>query len=102
MNKRIYISGPITNNKNYESQFAEAASYLLSAGYVPVNPALMARVVPYDATYEEIMNLDLCLLDLCDSIYMLHGWQESKGAMLEYGYAQAKDKLIFKEDEKTL
>lgn len=40
------------------------------------------------------MRLDLHLMDLCEAVYMLKGWQESKGANREYGYALAKDKII--------
>jgi hypothetical protein len=44
--------------------------------------------------------MDICLrlLDRCDTIYMLDGWQQSKGANREYGYALAKDMMIIKED----
>ena len=34
--------------------------------------------------------VDLVLLDLCDTIYMLKGWEQSCGANREYGYALAK------------
>ncbi|MBO5208498.1 MAG: DUF4406 domain-containing protein [Lachnospiraceae bacterium] len=37
------------------------------------------------------------MLDMCDAIYMLDGWQQSCGANRECGYALAKDKIILKE-----
>lgn len=45
------------------------------------------------------MEIDLCLLELCDAICMLKGWQESKGANREYGYALAKDITIIREED---
>ena len=95
MNKkcRIYISGPITGTKDYLERFGKAGLKLIEQGYKVINPACIAAVMPY-LTYEEYMRLDLFLLDMCDAVYMLKGWQESKGANREYGYALAKDKII--------
>lgn len=39
----------------------------------------------------------MLLLDMCDTIYMLDGWQQSRGANREFGYAFAKDMLIINE-----
>ena len=38
--------------------------------------------------------MDYTMLDIADAIYMMTGWEKSKGACIEYGYAQAKDKKI--------
>lgn len=42
----------------------------------------------------EFMKIDFMLLDLCDAIYMMPGWDLSKGACMERGYAMAKDLII--------
>lgn len=34
----------------------------------------------------------------CDAIYLLDGWQQSRGANREYGYALAKDMMILDEN----
>lgn len=36
---RIYISGPITGQKDYKETFALAADRIEEAGHEPVNPA---------------------------------------------------------------
>lgn len=54
-----------------------------------INPAYNDDVMP-NAKYEEYMELDMFLLNLCDGIYMLKGWKTSCGANREYGYALAK------------
>lgn len=76
----VYISGPITGNENYQRQFAEADLLLRSKGYDVFNPAALNHA---DWTYNDYMKYDIrCLLD-CDRIYMLKGWETSKGSRLE-------------------
>ena len=40
------------------------------------------------------MKVSFCLLDMCEAIYMINGWEKSYGANREYGYALAKDKVV--------
>lgn len=86
---RIYISGPITGIDNYKEIFREAEERISSSGHDVINPAELNEVLP-DLEYEEFMKLDFTLLDLCDAILMLEGWEKSKGAVREYHYAMAK------------
>ena len=96
---KIYISGSITNNPNYKEDFERAEDYLQreypSADII--NPALVNSFLPKSTTYEERMKMCFCMLDMCDSIYMLKGWEKSCGANREYGYALAKDMVIMYE-----
>ena len=39
-------------------------------------------------------HIDINLIDLCDAIYMLRGWDMSRGANREYGYASGLGKTI--------
>lgn len=97
MSNRIYISGAITGTEDYMKRFAKAEKYLTERGYSVVNPAKVNAQLPEDTTYEEYMKTSLCMLDMCDSIYMIHGWRKSCGANRELGYAMAKDKVIMYE-----
>lgn len=78
------------------SFFDEAEKKLKSEGHEVINPTSFDFVLP-KLTYEEFMKFDIFLLDMCDAIYMLKGWQKSCGANREYGYALASDKLIIEE-----
>ena len=85
----VYISGPITGVENYLFNFNKAEEYLKGLGYNVINPAKFNSILP-ELDYEQYMKVDFALLDLCDSIYMLDGWRDSKGANREYGYALGK------------
>ena len=94
---RIYISGPITGVKNFEFNFSEAERKLREKGHEVINPTKVELLLS-KGTYEEYMKIDMLLLDMCDTIYMLKGWEKSCGANREYGYAMAKDYIILHED----
>lgn len=93
---KIYISGAITNNPNYKEDF-ERAEDCLQREYPSaeiINPALVNSHLPKSTTHEEYMQMSFCMLDMCDSVYFINGWEESKGACMEYGYTLAKDKIV--------
>lgn len=84
---KIYISGPITGNKDYKQQFAAAAERIKRNGAEPVNPAEI--VLQDGATYADYMRADIAQLMECGGIYMLAGWEFSNGARLEHSIACA-------------
>lgn len=64
-------------------------------GYVNViNPAELDEVIA-NGSYEEYMKICIALMDLCDVIVMIPGWEKSVGANRELGYAMGKEKRIF-------
>lgn len=93
---RLYISGPITGVKNYKRIFQGAKDALTAKGYDVVNPAELTEVIGDSFTYDEILAIDLDLLARCDAVVQLPGWENSRGANVEYGYALAADKIIIK------
>lgn len=94
---RIYLSGPITGVENYKENFAaaerEARERLSDWEPEIFNPANI--ILPKDATHEDYMKICMQELAKCDTIYMMNGWQESRGACREYGYALGRQMAIF-------
>jgi len=87
---KIYISGAITGTTDYEERFAEAEEKLKAAGYEVINPAKVGKMLPENTTHEEYMKMSFALMDICEAVYFMPGWQQSRGANQEYGYAIAK------------
>lgn len=92
--KRIYISGAITGTNEYIENFKKAEEHLKDLGYSVMNPARVNAEMPSDTTYEEYMTMSLCMLSMCESIYMLKNWETSLGANRELGYAIGKNMNI--------
>ena len=94
---RVYISGQISGVDDYKNNFRDAGKFLLLEKHEVIDPTAFDGILP-KLTYEEYMKFDLALLDLCDAIYMLKGWEKSLGANREYGYALAAGKHIMMEE----
>lgn len=78
----IYISGPMTGlpELNFPA-FQAAASLLRAAGLDVLNPAELDHHP--ESTWASCLRRDIAALMACDSILMLDGWMQSKGARLE-------------------
>lgn len=93
---KVYISGKITGDDDYKEKFKKAEERLRSKGYAVMNPAIL----PDGFGYKEYMWICLAMLDVCDAIYMLNDWYDSRGAIEEYQNALSMGK-IFMFDKET-
>lgn len=84
---KIYISGPITGTKGYEERFRIAEEALKAAGHTVINPARVNAELPEGTTHREYMSMSIAMLRMCDCIFMMQGWQESRGCNIEFEYA---------------
>lgn len=86
----IYISGPITNNTNFEQDFAEAEQNLLELfsndnSLTILNPVRFSKaVVGNPLSYDNYLAIDTKLVSLCTHIFFLKNWKESYGCQVEY------------------
>ena len=83
----IYIAGPMTGIKDYNfPAFHAAAERLRSCGFTVVNPAEITPEFGHPWSY--YMRRDIPELVKCQTIYLLPGWENSKGATLERHIAE--------------
>ena len=94
----VYISGKITGKENYKDDFLKAEQWLRLNDHKVLNPSMLSEILP-DLKYNQLMVIDYKLIDLCDAIFMLDGWQRSKGACAELSYAKTLGKKVMYQDK---
>jgi hypothetical protein len=97
--KRCYIAGPITGipEKIYKNAFEAAKRHIQASGnFIPVSPVELNHV--HDNTWEAFMKVDLRAMLTCQAIYMLDGWENSKGATIEWQLAGILGMEVFYEN----
>ena len=116
--KRVYIAGPMRGIPYFNFMaFDSARDSLKALGYIPVSPADLDRemgVNPFDLpkdydwqdldvigfNLEEAIERDVKAIATCDAIYMLDGWQHSRGASAEKALAVWQGmEVIYQTDE---
>jgi len=75
-----YLSGPITGYPNHNTEeFTTQATFLRSNGKRIINPCAL----PHLPSWKANLKRDIKRLMNCEGIFVLKGWQASKGAVLE-------------------
>lgn len=103
--RTIYISGAITNDPDYMNHFIKAETdiyFEVAKGNMDftsvINPAKVNANLPLDFSHDDYMHVCFAMLDICQAIYMLKGWEYSKGAQMEYIYAKNLGLEIYYEE----
>ena len=113
---KVYIAGPMRGIPCYNfGAFLEAENLIASQGHEVVNPATLDlqegidpstfpddfdwNTIPEGTTSREIIERDLlAILQGCEGIYMLAGWEKSKGAAVEHALAEFLGmKIVYEE-----
>ena len=96
MNHLIYISGQMTGIENYNRKnFFDVNEMLMKKAFNVLNPFIVGAKFKKDfglnedeISWKNFLKEDLKLLLNCDMMYMLKGWENSKGALLEHKVAK--------------
>lgn len=84
----VYIAGPMTGLPDHNVHaFHAAAAHYRARGHAVLNPAEI-NTVSDGRPLLEIIQRDLSVLLLCNTIYMLRGWENSAGARTEHAVAE--------------
>lgn len=93
---RTYISGKITGTDDYVERFAKAETELMEKGHTVINPVKVLSSLPKETVWGEYMAVCLALLALADTVYLMRGWEQSRGACIEYKVACDLGKTIMR------
>lgn len=80
---KVFISGAISGDPNYESRFNEMEAFLKRRGFGVINP-----IENEGFSYKEYIDMALFKLMQCDVVVHLDTWASSPGARLEHHYAE--------------
>lgn len=85
MKRKLYIAGPVTGMPdNNIDMFIEAQKAAESIGYI----VLSTHLLPKGMSEAFYMKSGFIMIDECDRMMMLPGWEDSLGAKAEFNYAQ--------------
>jgi hypothetical protein len=81
MKPRVYVAGPMTGYENFNyPAFHEAAKLLRYHGYEVVSPA---ELNDQSVDWVSAMKTDIAALVHCGIVFVLPGWEKSKGTNIE-------------------
>lgn len=88
VNRKVYISGPISGMPDYNKEaFDKAEKAIRSEGLIPVSPFSLLPI-SHALLWEDYMKADIKALMDCAYIYPLSGWELSTGAQMEMELAK--------------
>ena len=108
---RCYIAGPMRGRRYYNyPAFDRAAQYLRERDWDVISPADMDRAKGFDPftlpddhdwsqfpdalDYDDTMQRDLEAVKASDTVFVLEGWTQSKGAQTEVDFAIELKKVV--------
>lgn len=90
----IYIAGPVSDMEDFNRlAFLEAEERLRHYGAIPCS----SRVLPEGWQQGTYMDICFAMIRGCQAIYMLKGWERSKGAKAEHAYAEKLGLMVYYE-----
>lgn len=103
--KTIYIAGPMAGREhNNFDEFDAAEVKLTNDGWQAVNPADFDNVFgsnPEGKLLDAVMECERAVIPHLDAIYLLKGWNKSKGARRELLVALQHNLVVLMEGEES-
>lgn len=93
-----YISGKMTGLPNLNRQAFKSAERRLKRRFTVLNPSDIT--ISPQGEYGDYLREALKMLLSAEAIYMIPGWQDSKGASIEHEVATALGMKVMYGDEK--
>lgn len=90
---KIYIAGKISGDKDYEKRFARAEKRLVRKGHSVLNPGRIGDFP--EITYDNYISISRAMQAVCDAVYFLPTWLDSRGAKNEYRFARLHGQQLF-------
>lgn len=91
---RAYVAGPMTGLPDFNfPAFHDAAARLRALGFEVLNPA--ENPAPPCGTWLAYMRMAVAQVAQADAVVLLPGWENSRGAMVEYRLAVGMGLLIW-------
>ena len=97
MSDKVYIAGPMSGHEEFNFPAFNRVEELLRGTYGykhVVNPTKLHRTT--DLPWVEFLKRDLLELITCDAVFLLEGWEKSRGATLEAFVAYALGLRLYK------
>ena len=92
----MYLSGAITNCPDYFEHFDNVKTRLEAKSITVISPA--HEIERADGKeWADYMAEAICLMRMCNSVYMLNNWRKSTGARLEHALALRWNKTVIYE-----
>lgn len=99
--KKIYIAGKLNDNSIYYVKnlhaMCKCAIEIQSLGYAVFIPGLnfLMGFLDGDYEYDDYFNNDVPFLECCDAVFLVKGWESSKGVNREIEIAKEKGIPVF-------
>jgi len=85
-----YLCGPTTGVKDYKCNFEKVEKEYTQKGHTVLNPAW----IPKSLSWEKAMSIDMVIVQECEVLLLLPGWENSSGALIEKALAEKIGKRI--------